>query len=53
MNITESELFPMNIQAMVDTPKKRNTLMCWMAENQTATPSDIIGKAMDIEKYDN
>ena len=51
MGVQEDDM--VGIMLLMDTPKKRDTLMCWMAENQTATPSDIIGKAMDIEKYDN
>ena len=51
MGVQEDDM--VGIMLLMDTPKKRDTLMCWMAENQTATPSDIIGKSMDIEKYDN
>lgn len=31
-----------------ETPEQEDKLMFWMAENKTATPSDIIGKTMDI-----
>ena len=50
MGVQEDDVI--GIMLLMDTPKKRDDLMCWMAENRTATSSDIIGKAMDIEKYD-
>ncbi len=50
MGVQENDVI--GIMLLMDTPKKRDDLMRWMAENRTATPSDIIGKAMDIEKYD-
>ncbi len=51
MGMNEDDVI--GIMLLMDTPKKRDDLMRWMAENRTATPSDIIRKAMDIAKYDN
>ena len=35
---------------LMNTPKKRDVLMMWMSRNKEATPSDILGKAMEISK---
>ena len=36
------------IMLALDTPEKRDKLMVWMAQHREATPSDIIGKTIDI-----
>ena len=36
------------IMLALDTPEKRDKLMMWMAQHREATPSDIIGKTIDI-----
>ena len=38
------------VMLALETPEQEDKLMFWMAENKTATPSDIIGKTMDITR---
>ena len=46
MNCSEDET--VGIMLILDTPEKRDRMMQWMSKNLKATPSDLIGKTMDI-----
>ena len=46
MKCSEDEA--VGIMLVLDTPEKRDTMMMWMAEHLEATPSDLIGKTLDI-----
>ena len=46
MGVQEDEVI--GIMLLMDTPEKRDNLMGWMSKNLKATPSEIIGTAMDI-----
>ena len=46
MGMAEDET--VGIMLALDTPEKRDKLMMWMAQHREATPSDIIGKTIDI-----
>ena len=46
MGMAEDET--VGITLALDTPEKRDKLMMWMAQHREATPSDIIGKTIDI-----
>ena len=48
MGVEQDEM--VGIMLLMDTPKKRDKLMMWMSKNEGATPSDILGKAMEISK---
>lgn len=64
MELTESQKFLINgldlfgvemdemlgIVLVLKSEAQQWELMEWMADNQTATPSDIVGKTMDIIK---
>ena len=44
--LTEDET--VGIVLAMKTPKQQDELMMWMVDNLKATPSEIIGKTMDI-----
>ncbi len=46
MKVEEDEMI--GIMTLMDTAKKRDELMMWMSKHPEATPSDILGKAMEI-----
>ena len=46
MKCSEDETI--GIMLLMDTPKKRDDLMRWLAKNQKATPSEILGITLDI-----
>ena len=48
MKVEEDEMI--GIMFLMDTPKKRDDLMMWMSHHQQATPSDILGKALEISE---
>lgn len=48
MRVEEDEMI--GIMLLMDTPEKQDQLMMWMSKNQKATPSDILGKAMEISR---
>lgn len=50
MRVEEDEM--VGIMFLMDTPKKRDNLMMWMSHHPKATPSEILGKAMEISKED-
>lgn len=35
------------LMLLMDKPRKRDQLMCWKTENQVATPSNIMRKALE------
>ena len=46
MKCSEDETI--GIMLLMDTPKKQDDLMQWLAKNQKATPSEILGIALEI-----
>ena len=38
------------IMLLLRTPKQRDDMMLWMSKHPAATPSDLIGKALEITK---
>ena len=48
VGVEEDEM--VGIMLLMNTPKKRDDLMMWMFQHKEATPSDILGKAMEISR---
>ncbi len=48
MGVSEDEM--VGIMLLMDTPKKQDELIMWMSKHREATPSDILGKAMEISR---
>ena len=46
MKCSEDET--VGIMLLLDTPEYRDEMMMWMSKHPEATPSDLIGKALDI-----
>ena len=51
MKCSEDET--VGIMLLLDTPEYRDKMMQWMMDNPEATPSDLIGKALDITQKKN